>query len=164
VRRISSFTSVNRAEHATDRIFGLAFPATSTFKTDPYGKKKRQTYVSFYGKRDRNMRATDFVALNTTDSGDLDTMLQQGLVHGQFSFSYTGDVGEFYLDGWNQEISDGNVTWLDLDLAEDEAPGLWKIKADAIKLNGSDVLPEQRMIVDTGKLWTSIPKSLNKEI
>lgn len=110
------------------------------------------------------MRATDFVALNTIESGASDTMLQQGLVHGKFSFSYTGDVGEFYLDGWNQTISDGNFTWLDLDLAEDEAPGLWKIKADAIKLDGSDVLPEQRMIVDTGKLWTSMPKLLNREV
>jgi hypothetical protein len=103
------------------------------------------------------MRATDFVALNTIGSGTSDSMLQQGLVHGQFSFSYTGDVGEFYLDGWNQEISDGNFTWLDLDLAEDEAPGLWKIKADAVKLDGSDVLPEQRMIVDTGKFGHLYP-------
>jgi hypothetical protein len=110
------------------------------------------------------MRATDFVALNTIEFGAPDTMLQQGLVHGQFSFSYTGDDGEFYLDGWNQDISDGNFTWLDLDLAKDEAPGLWKIKADAVKLDGSNVLPEQRMIVDTGKFWTSIPKSPIKEV
>ena len=78
-------------------------------------------------------------------------MLDQKLVGGDFSFSYAQNQGEFYLDGWNPDLSKGDFAWLDLDLSEGESPGFWNVKADAVKLNGEIVLGAQRVMVDTGK-------------
>lgn len=78
-------------------------------------------------------------------------MLQQNLVGGNFSFSYAQSKGEFYLDGWNKDISQGDFCWLDLDLAEGEAPGFWNIEVDGVKVGDDLVLGPQKMMVDTGQ-------------
>jgi hypothetical protein len=78
------------------------------------------------------------------------TMVEQGESSGQFSFSFQGSGGEFYLDGWNTDLCKGDFAWIDLALQPGEERGLWKIPLDAIKVNGKIALGYRVAVIDTG--------------
>jgi hypothetical protein len=78
-------------------------------------------------------------------------LVRTGETSGQFSFSFQGSTGEFYLDGWNREKTDGNFVWLDLKLEGKEEPGLWKVEVDSFKIGDDIILGHRSVIVDTGR-------------
>jgi len=85
-----------------------------------------------------------------TDRQLIATMIEQGKTSGQFSFSFQGSRGEFYLDGYNSDICKGDFAWIDLALQPEEERGLWKIPLDAIKVNGKIALGYRVAVIDTG--------------
>lgn len=81
-------------------------------------------------------------------------MISQGISSGNFSFSLAPDDAELYLAGWNPIKSKGDFTWLDLNLDEDQEPGLFEVTMDEVALVGQErkvLAGQQTAYIDIGE-------------